>query len=290
MPSSLGIVYLVVVTAEALMFSYAAYWGFSIRRALYVRLYRNQALGTGLVAVSGVILGLGSAALFYNVQGNSNPGPSATSFAILGVLTLFYWIDTSLLAARRSDPLLRDTFHWRSLRVVFWVGIILPFGLLVSVIVYLLGPLALFVPCSPSVCAAPPPPWVQPVLFAPFLLTGVAGLFLLVAARRSRDTNLKRNLRWFGLFAVSLLTSFIAEAAATSPLGPLMNVEYAGATIAAVGLLAGGYFLYRSARALVPLNRIESGEFKAETKVKLGAIPSPSRSWSPRSSFDFDMP
>jgi hypothetical protein len=268
MLSSSGIVYLVVVAAAVLMFSYAAYWGFSIRRALYVRVYRNQALGVGLVAASFVVVLLGVAALTSSVPENVNPGPALTPYGALGVLTLLYWIDTSMLAARRSDPLLRDTLHWKRLRVVFWAGSVLAFGLLFTASVYLLGPLALVDPLVGAGTA--PPPALVPLILTPFFLPGLAGLLLLIAVRRSKDINLQRSLRWLGLFAVSLLVGF-ASGAFT---GSLVSVEHAGNTTLNVGLLAGGYFLYKSAKALVPLNRMESGEFDADSRLKLGAIPS----------------
>jgi len=260
MPSSIGIVYLVLVAAEVLIFSYAAYWGFSIRRALYVRVYRNQALGIGLVAVSFGIFSVGLAALIYIVPGHVNPSAAVAPLVALGILTVFYWIDVSMLVARRSDPLLRDTLHWTRLRVVFWAGNILGLGLpFAAIIFYVLVPLALGAPCSGfcsfSTPPPPPPPSAIPVFLAPYLLTGVAGLvFLLIAARRSKDINLQRSLGWFGLFAVSLLVRLISIV--SQFVGPLANVEYASATIGAVGFIPGGYFLYKSAKALVPLNRI----------------------------------
>jgi membrane associated rhomboid family serine protease len=103
-------------------------------------------------------------------------------------------------------------------------------------------------------------------------LTGLAGLVLLIAVRRSKDTNLQRSLRWFGLFAASLLVGFVSAAAQFT--GPLVSVEYAAQIAYMAGALVGGYFLYKSAKAIVPLNRLESGEIDADTRLKLGAIPS----------------
>jgi hypothetical protein len=264
MLSSLGIIFLVVVTAAVLMFSYSAYWGFSIRRALYVRVYRNQALGIGLVAVSFVVASLGLAALEYIIPGHVNPGPAATPYVAIEILPLFYWIDASMLVARRSDPLLRNTLHWKRLRVVFWAGNILSIGIPTSIVALILGPLAwhLVVPLPiaglPSV-PPPPPPAVIPLILAPFLLTGLAGFLCLpIAVRRSKDANLQRSLRWFAVFGVSLLVELVGVAAEIS--GPLVGVEYAAPTIFMAGNLAGGYFLYKSAKALVPLNKLSGRE------------------------------
>jgi hypothetical protein len=223
-----------------------------------------------LVAVGSVVGILGIARLIYIAPGHINAGPAASPYGALGFLTIFYWIDTSMLAARRSDPLLRDTLHWKRLRVVFWAGIILSFGIQFTAIVYLLGPFALVDPLSGA--GTEPPPALGLTIIAPFLLTGLAGLLLVIAGRRSKDTNLQRSLRWFGLFVASLLVVLVAVPAQF--IGPLVGVEYASNTIFNAGQLAGGYFLYKSVKALVPLNRIESGELDADTRLKLGAIPS----------------
>jgi hypothetical protein len=51
MVSSYDLVYVLTYAVPALMFLFAAYWAFSIRSALAVRLYRNQAFGIGLIAL-----------------------------------------------------------------------------------------------------------------------------------------------------------------------------------------------------------------------------------------------
>src|ERR1700719_3382495 len=86
---------------------YAAYWAFDIRRSLSVRLYRNQAFGLGVFSLVIMLAAL--------------PSPQPGSSGILGnisfqvVYTLvtcvfwlgtIYFVDASVLASRRSDPLL----------------------------------------------------------------------------------------------------------------------------------------------------------------------------------------
>src|SRR5579864_7773784 len=104
-----------------LAFAYTSYWAFGIRHALAVERYKNQALGIGLIAIA---LGL----IILN-PGNPSTVPGvaflqALPLTLLEVFT-FYWVDASVLASRRSDPLLRDTFRWRRLRFVLWAIIII---------------------------------------------------------------------------------------------------------------------------------------------------------------------
>ncbi len=93
---------------------YAAYWAFVIRRALAVRLYRNQALGIGILAIAVALTQVNATISNYSAN---YPGFLTIIFPYFTTLTLFYWIDTSVQAGRRSDPLLRDTLHWKGLRV-----------------------------------------------------------------------------------------------------------------------------------------------------------------------------
>ncbi|HZW54889.1 MAG TPA: hypothetical protein VFF30_01220 [Nitrososphaerales archaeon] len=109
------------------IYVYAAYWAFSARQALAVRLYRNQSLGIGLIVL----------AFWASLGSGFTPGSAPLQLRvaliqvsfILAVIVLFYWIDASLLASRRSDPLLRDTFRWSNLRIPFWIANIIMWGL-----------------------------------------------------------------------------------------------------------------------------------------------------------------
>lgn len=207
---------------------YVIYWAFEIRHALFVRLYRNQALGVALLAV----------ALILGIYGGIAPGlplPSivesvADAADFLSYLLIFYWIDISLRAARRSDPLLRDTLHWGQVRKALWPVYL---GILAILVVWTalnLGETLLYL--------------------APSLIVIISGLlYLPAAARRSKDPVLRRHFTWFGLFFIGFfLASF----------GELGNFPFdvGGDLLTISGLLISSYFLYRSARSLVPLNKI----------------------------------
>ena len=215
-----------LVTAAVLF--YASYWALIIRRALAVQSYRNQALGVALIALFQGVTTIG----FAGTEGAS--GRTPLDLLALGANTIlflfvFYWIDASVLAAKRSDPLLRDTLHWRSLRLVLWPLII-------------------------SFAAAA----VVSNFSLPFniILTLVAGAASLpVAARRSRDPTMRRHLIWFGLYAAFLLAFFFN-------LGGLLNVSIgspASFVFLGIGSLmyfAASYCLYRSAVSLAPLRQL----------------------------------
>ena len=93
------------------IFSYAGFWAFSIRQALAVRLYRRQAFGVGFVVLAMFF----TFAVFALVPGTANlevaAGLTNSAFYLL-FFVMFYWLDTSILATHRADPLLRDTLHW----------------------------------------------------------------------------------------------------------------------------------------------------------------------------------
>lgn len=235
-----AILYLVVVSASALLaivfganglsgyvfaaiasviFLYPAYWAFSIRRAMAVRMYRNQALGIGLVSL-GMLAAI-----------NENTG-YAFAFTLLLV---FYWVDASFLSARRSDPLLRDSLHWSKLRFVFWaltLVAVLPAEIYGIVTGNLPG-------LGSDVLSG--------LFIAFFFLVPASGIALFaVASRRSGDHMLRRHLAWFGLFAL-MPTGTILIAVA---LGGGAGLAYF------FGFGLAGFFLYKSARSLVPLNRL----------------------------------
>jgi hypothetical protein len=243
-PHSYSLLKFFVVTAP--VYLYALYWAFSLRHALAVRLYRNQALGIGLITL----------AIWFTLATTSlNPTPLQLytvfyqgSFVLLFIV-LFYWIDASLLAFRRIDPLLRDTFHWSKLRFPLWTVNITLWGILFSITGYavisddiglmnqvntsfnnpLLNFLLPFIVFIPIICA---------IIFLPT-----------IAIRAKWDKPLRRHFAWFALFAV-LLPGILTN-----------SVE-----IEAVAILGVAIALYKSAKALVPLNRISPAEMAPKTE------------------------
>jgi hypothetical protein len=201
----------------------AAYFALTIRRALFVRLYRNQALG---IAISSVTLGLYSWVL---TPLGAPPGTSGDVFStLLGPLiffsvfvALFYTIDISVRTARLSDPLLRDTLHWRQTRKVLWTLDLLAIAYTIAYV--LEGGTQTF------------------VFIVPIMIPLVSGALLFpTIGHRSGDRNLRRHLSWLGAFFVLFIVTFFLEFG-LDPLGGVL-------------LVIGTFCLYRGARTLAPLN------------------------------------
>ncbi len=239
MVGSLDIATIVVPIVILLEYGYAAYWALNIRRALAVRLYRNQALGIALVALSW------ASAFFIGIEVPVDGLFFVPAFSAL--LIMFYWIDASVLAARRSDPLLRDTLHWTQLRFLVWALNIGPLAIFSSVFLYLFllnAPLESVLDPSLALIGGI-------LVYTPVLATSISGaIFLPISARKSKNMSLSKHLKWFGLFLLVFAFGFtvVAPFASNDPvLGPVGF---------GVALLVGGYCLYRSARSLAPLNRL----------------------------------
>ena len=225
-----------------LLLAYASYWGLSIRRALALPLYRNQALGMGLVSATFGLLILTVFAPLSNGQ----------SFAwilipLVSAVT-FYWADASVLASRRTDPLLRDTLHWKRVRIGLWIGLSVLIMVYYAAVIYdfATGVFSPFLYVDPFILI---------IAFVSAIVT------LPIVSRRSKDTSLRRHLKWFALFGVCILVGFLVGDVVISlvffggnaPLIIAFAPQSAGITI-------GAYCLYRSAKSLVPLNRISLEE------------------------------
>src|SRR5438309_9739380 len=108
----------ILVAALIAGYGYVAYAALAIRRTIAGGAYRKQALGLALVAIS---YATNSVTSFYNspqtfdIYGQIGFLIGFLSFPI-AFLTIFYWVDTSVFAARLTDPLLRDTLRWSRVR------------------------------------------------------------------------------------------------------------------------------------------------------------------------------
>jgi len=232
-----------------IVFLLASYEALAIRRALAVRLYRNQALGIGLVALAFVVLSAFQLSVLPFLPPNTG-GPFGTPinypFIYFTWLVLFYWIDASVRAARRSDPLLRDTLRWSQVRIVVWALVIGSIAVTSSIVLYLVVETGLSIFAQASLPFGGP--GASPLNFLTFFVPIIFGaVYLPVAALRSKDPTLRRHLAWFGLgflFFVAILFLF------NSPFPEIAQLAQSEMVVSV------GYFLYRSARSLVPLNRI----------------------------------
>lgn len=221
--------------AVAMIDGFAAYWALGIRHALAVHIYRNQILGIALVSITFAAFTLVVTVIQWYPQ-NSNP--FFPPLFLLAFITLFFWVDASIRAGRRSDPLLRDVVHWRVLRVLLWVLIIV-----LPMVTTMFQALA-FTQLFDTIVNVT----IPFVFFAP-LLCGT--LLLPIVARRSGDFTLRRHLQWFALFALTYLVLTLSSVLVNLQVFTPLEVTW----VSAMRFLAG-YFLYRSGRALVPLNRL----------------------------------
>ena len=234
------------------VFAYAAYWAFGIRHALAVRLYRRQALGIGVL----VIAMWATILAFVLVPNATSPLLSFAQISAFSFLfiVLFYWIDASALAARRSDPLLRDTLRWSRVRIPLWAVLLVGTLLPIAILVYVQGT------GSPALIQAMNAGTLGGPIFSLFLndvifnlpvVVPVCGIVLLpaMAVRSKWDRSLRLHFAWFVPVAVAVLLIFFGPVAGT-PNGLLSLL------MTAPLLIFAGYSLYRSAKALVPLNRM----------------------------------
>lgn len=221
------------------IFFYAAYWAFSVGRALTIRLYRRQAFGIGVIVLAfwstiGIFVGLSG---LLSLQVSSALSTLTWDFLLL---TLFFWIDASVLASRRSDPLLRDTLYWSKLRIPLWSVDLLAVGTVFSVLGYaeITGNASLL---NQLVVGTFNNAILNFVNGIPVLLAIVCGVIFLsaITVRAKFDRTLRRHFAWFALF----LILFLSVLGPFGPIGP-------------IGLLLAGFALYKSAKSLVPLNRL----------------------------------
>ncbi|MDA4123093.1 MAG: hypothetical protein OK456_07945 [Thaumarchaeota archaeon] len=233
MLSALDVVTDLVMIAAAAIYGYVAYSAFAISRTLSNGIYRRQAMGVAVVAIVILILGEGTGF-------NSASGPVSTVDFIAGFLSfyatfigLYYWIDASIGAARLTDPLYRDTFHWTRLRLAFWA-----YDAVALVFFLAAGILGVF-----DFTTAPPIVLVFVLIPLAIMIFGGA-VVLPIAARRSKDRLMKKHLNWFAVYVIVVL-GFVFVVGGT----PLQSLLVAA---------AGGYFLYRCVRSLVPLYKFKT--------------------------------
>jgi hypothetical protein len=230
---------------------YAAFWTFTIRRALKGRVYRNHALWLGAVCIVwevGLPLnGLSSSSEIVDLALNIS-----LAFELAFV---FAFVDSTVPVVRRSDPLLRGILHWEKARFVLW-------GDLVLAAIYLV--IAVVAPSSENSDLG------GAIGFPLFLLPFIVGApVLLIGARRSKDRVLRGSLKWFGV----LLLSFLFNALLSFIEMFIFNVSQYNSTFSypalvfAPAAILGAYALYRSARSLAPMNRLSAEDAKTEAST-----------------------
>jgi hypothetical protein len=243
--SLLNVVLAAITVFTVIVMGYGGYWAFDIRRALRTPLYKNHALALAIVAVAFGVLDVENTLVDSSIL--VVPSEFLTLFATF--IFMFYFIDSAMLSARRADPLLRDTARWTQIRKPLWI-------VMIATIAFAIGS---------SVAGYS---GYGGVFLVPFILVLISGgVFLPRATRRSKDTIFNRHLKWFGIFVllaiVWLIVGFFGTYQAMNTVtllnSPLTTRDsYVVDFGDILGLTTAGYCLYKSAKSLVPLNRIET--------------------------------
>jgi hypothetical protein len=248
------------------LFFYAMYRALKVRRVLSVELYRRQALWAGANGLYWAFLFLFtlSASLLYD----SNPQLSTQIVAVniveLGTLYValildFLWIDSSVNAARRSDPLVRDILSWRHLRIILWFAIFI--GIVVSFTFYalpivnrlngdpIMGVLSFWIVNSPV-----------------FYIVGLSSIVgLIISWSRAKDPILKRHLRWLFLYTIVLFTQGNLSLLIYAPLSQQLLLAVLAGVLLTVAIL-NGLALFKTARSLAPISHLPVGFKKSAPK------------------------
>ncbi len=238
------------------LFTYSAYRAIVVRRALFVRLYRNQALWVGSYGVywALIFLGLGSLEVLYDenpsfVTGTNLPAYLLFAGLYIGLVLGFLWIDATMMVARRSDPLLRDTLRWTRMRLVLWgviaVGIFVGLGYI--------GPQA--------VTAAGGNPLLELVEFyqgnsVVFAIIGVTSFIaLIMAGSRTKDIIFRKQVIALGVYVAVLLAQGLTSFVYTYFSSGALNETF-GLLVSAPVTLINTLSLIRTSRVLAPTARL----------------------------------
>jgi hypothetical protein len=245
---------------------YAAYWAFDIRHALIVGLYRNQAFGLGVFSLVLILIAIPSPQPGSNgILSNVTFGVAYTLVTSAFWLGVIYFVDATVLASRRSDPLLRDTLHWSKIRYVLWAFQIF------NVSFILLGVIFSAITGNSSLATQIAQGNNGAFTSTPAIIANLAWgaafgsmIMFVPVAIRARDPTLRRHLKWLALFAAVIGIFFIITA--TLSQSSFLFATPAGTLLGNTILFStAGYFLYRSARSLVPLNKLQAPDSISET-------------------------
>jgi hypothetical protein len=243
MPDSLALLPPITQIIAIGLFLYTAYWAFTIRRVIAPPLLRKQALWVGIVGA--YFAGTFSYSGLFGVYNTTNALVNflGSFLFFLGFIMIFAWVDATVRVARKSDPRLRDTLHWKRLRAFIWAGLIVV-------------PITVFGLAVPLLATNQSPGGLE---LLPALLTIVAimlssGPALLLSGSRSKDATLRKHLKWFGLFVFLLFAAVITGFSLY--LVRAQVIPIAGFVVGYAPFVAAAYCLYRSARSLVPIGHL----------------------------------
>ncbi len=240
----------VASTAGALVasaiYTYAAFWGFSMRNVLAAPINRRQALWVGAAGAYFALQWLLLAAIdpFYPYGGTLQARFLLDTYNDFGYVVIFAWIDATMPLVRESDALLRDEIGWKRLRPALWSLVIIG-GVVTAGLQGIAALNGSQYPLIQNLFSTIP---------YPSLLIGAFGLRL--GIKRTTDATLRKQLKWFGLFATFIVLIFLightAHTLGVLPASAALAVQAIQYTM----IVLAGVFLFRSAKALVPLSQI----------------------------------
>jgi hypothetical protein len=221
------------------IYAFTVYWAFSVRRALSVPIYKRQAGGTGALALTI----WASLYLTFVLSGFSDLRLSdgAVVFAFtVPLLAFFYFCDVTMSAARRADPLLRDTLGWSKLRIPLWIIISVSFGIIYVWTGYAIVDNNLILLNQLNLDAFPSV--IMNLAFNYLILLPFVGIIFVMGAviRTKWDKVLRRHLIWVTIALILLFYGF--------------NINIPGTYV--IVFLLVSYSLYRAARSLVSVDRV----------------------------------
>jgi hypothetical protein len=244
-----------------LLFSYSGLIALRVRKALFVPIYKKQALSVAIVGLGWAVIAVVSTFFFYLSAGNLGfDNYIAGSVELFAFTILFYWIDSVATTSRRADPLLRDSLKWSHLRIVIWV-IVLGGTMINASLYFVFGP-TLGGPFSfgYNIYA------IEAIVR--FVLTPLVGTLLIwMVYRRTKDILLRDHLKWLEvllilLFFGTLLFELIA------PLNTPRTYEqlFFANSVLYVSFFGACYCLYRGATSLAPVNRRVMNNIESATQ------------------------
>jgi hypothetical protein len=220
--------------------------------------YRKQAAGLFLVSILYALNAILPNTATFDVLDPYNL--LVTLSFPLAFLMIFYWVDSSVRAARLTDPLLRDTVHWSRLRFLIW-AINIPATL--SAFSY-----ATYLQFSAGGLPPSPPLLLLATYLAPdYVSVGSGAVVLLLVVRRTADKTLRRHLEWFGAYLLFILVfaGLIGNGLSA------YSVEWSS-LVGGASNAAGSYFLYRSAKSLIPIYEFSERETRQAPPPSLEAV------------------
>lgn len=239
---------------STVIFGLTAYRAFKLRAVLRNKFSRSHALWLVVIATAQA-----------TVLWTPFPFPNSLVDLVYGILVfgvfpivIVAWVDGAVRAARRSDPLYRDSLAWTKLRVITYAATLaaaaLNFGLFALV----------------TLTGLPVPAFSEVLVIAPLLPPFLAGApALLLVARRTRSAIRRTNAKWFALyylFQLASIVTYVVTVSGTSDpqllCGCILNflafhgIYALGWNVVTVTFVISGYCLYRYVRSLAQLNRL----------------------------------